>query len=392
MEMDWDKHKLFVLAMFTITLSSMSPVHVCVAKPSSWSHSIPIPHEHLHERHIVLAREVIDTRTATEFHAEAHPSRHFIGLSFEERLKTEEKSLFLLHVAAGHESRRQFVEDIGVKTFETLQFVKHNSFLIHTTHAHVQHIRASSDVVLWAGHVHRRHKISETVDENEPEHGATQITNTTSLRRRRAHEGRVLILTLLSSTSPADSVMVTQRLRVILNAKQGLSGPVHIRRIRDDRLRIVAAAEADLMMIAKVVADDASIVFIERRLKPKKLNRWTRGILQNGLVETADYDAANGNGLITGQHGLHGQGQVIGIGDSGIDTGHCFFSDSMQGIPFKAHKDNPTVNDFESDEATRRKVVQYVTFADNRDDRYGNDPHILEILLKRNGGLNRIIS
>ena len=31
--------------------------------------------------------------------------------------------------------------------------------------------------------------------------------------------------------------------------------------------------------------------------------------------------------------GLHGEGEVIGVGDSGLDTGHCFFEEATGGTP-----------------------------------------------------------
>jgi hypothetical protein len=53
--------------------------------------------------------------------------------------------------------------------------------------------------------------------------------------------------------------------------------------------------------------------------------------------------------------GLLGQGEVIGLADTGIDMNHCFFHDEDRPTPFNAV------------DPLHRKVVQYITFDDNSD-------------------------
>ena len=51
--------------------------------------------------------------------------------------------------------------------------------------------------------------------------------------------------------------------------------------------------------------------------------------------------------------GIHGEGEVVGIGDSGIDTGHCFF-EQVQGDTMAAQNYGPE----------HRKIVAYRAYAD----------------------------
>ena len=55
--------------------------------------------------------------------------------------------------------------------------------------------------------------------------------------------------------------------------------------------------------------------------------------------------------------GLHGEGQVVGIGDSGLDIGSCFFND-----PNNAY--GPIAKGVTQEKPNHRKVTQYVPFAD----------------------------
>lgn len=55
---------------------------------------------------------------------------------------------------------------------------------------------------------------------------------------------------------------------------------------------------------------------------------------------------------------------------------HCFFSDGAHSPPFVAFHNDATAADFPPDSLNRRKVVQYVTFADSSDDNEGHGTHV----------------
>lgn len=58
---------------------------------------------------------------------------------------------------------------------------------------------------------------------------------------------------------------------------------------------------------------------------------------------------------------LQGQGEIIGVADTGLDMYHCQFSED-HGMPVKASDWNNPITD-----TTKRKVVQYIKYADDLD-------------------------
>jgi len=62
--------------------------------------------------------------------------------------------------------------------------------------------------------------------------------------------------------------------------------------------------------------------------------------------------------------------QVIGIADTGLDTSSCFFADDETYGAITPIDKAGKVEDF------RRKVVQYVGFADDRDEKSGHGSHV----------------
>lgn len=57
-------------------------------------------------------------------------------------------------------------------------------------------------------------------------------------------------------------------------------------------------------------------------------------------------------------HHLSGENIILGIGDSGLDTYHCMFYDEECGTPFD------DIN------MKHRKIVEYVSFMDNKEESY----------------------
>lgn len=57
-------------------------------------------------------------------------------------------------------------------------------------------------------------------------------------------------------------------------------------------------------------------------------------------------------------HHLSGENIILGIGDSGLDTYHCMFYDEECSTPFD------DIN------MKHRKIVEYVSFMDNKEESY----------------------
>jgi subtilisin family serine protease len=87
----------------------------------------------------------------------------------------------------------------------------------------------------------------------------------------------------------------------------------------------------------------------------------------NGVSPTADYKAPDSH--LFWQAGLDGKGQIIGIGDSGIDMNSCYFRDPAN--PF-----NPSPDSKEWISPNHRKVVYYYGIADTTfRDQVGHGTH-----------------
>lgn len=67
--------------------------------------------------------------------------------------------------------------------------------------------------------------------------------------------------------------------------------------------------------------------------------------------------------------GLTGEGEVVGIGDTGIDYNNCFFYDPKRSVPFNRI------------DMSHRKIVGYYTHADNKDYRDGHGTHVAGIVV-----------
>lgn len=72
--------------------------------------------------------------------------------------------------------------------------------------------------------------------------------------------------------------------------------------------------------------------------------------------------------------GLDGDGEVIGVGDTGIDYNHCAFYDANGTVPFN-----------KVDMKSHRKIASYWTHADNKDVVNGHGTHVSSIAVANSG-------
>eukprot|EP01028_Stygiella_incarcerata_P006763 TRINITY_DN274_c0_g1_i1.p1 TRINITY_DN274_c0_g1~~TRINITY_DN274_c0_g1_i1.p1 ORF type:complete len:1021 (+),score=263.62 TRINITY_DN274_c0_g1_i1:180-3242(+) len=112
-------------------------------------------------------------------------------------------------------------------------------------------------------------------------------------------------------------------------------------------------------MVQKVVsfmAKRSETIFVSVRQNVYPLNYNGNWILQSGSFE---------KGRHVWSEGLTGEGEVIGLADTGIDDGHCFFRDLDHPFPY-----NKVNNE-------HRKIVYYLdSFADKDDTFRGHGTHV----------------
>eukprot|EP00760_Papus_ankaliazontas_P011172 PhM_4_TR14669/c0_g1_i3/m.35547 len=88
---------------------------------------------------------------------------------------------------------------------------------------------------------------------------------------------------------------------------------------------------------AEALSRSSCVSWIEPVVPHKIQNKYVRGIIQSGVVAHEPFSAA----------GLTGEGEVVGVSDTGIDADHCFFHDPDHKTPyFNYNKDH-------------RKIVRY---------------------------------
>lgn len=125
--------------------------------------------------------------------------------------------------------------------------------------------------------------------------------------------------------------------------------------------------------ITKSLAEQEMVEYIEASPKLKFLNQYARGVTQSG-----DYQVTP-----LANMGLDGTGQVIGVADTGLDMNVCFLSDSQAPTPFNTVTQN------------HRKLVTYITYADNGEnfdasqgssDPIGHGTHVSSTVAGRTSG------
>jgi hypothetical protein len=85
------------------------------------------------------------------------------------------------------------------------------------------------------------------------------------------------------------------------------------------------------------------------------------------LTQTADPNLVN---FPYTEAGLDGSGQVVGIGDTGIDELSCFFNQGDGSIISRSTTGSPYTD------LTRRKIVQYVSYMDGSESVSGHGTHV----------------
>jgi hypothetical protein len=116
-----------------------------------------------------------------------------------------------------------------------------------------------------------------------------------------------------------------------------------------------------ISLLSHLLTNHGSILDIRMRFPNYPFNLYNKGIVQNGTYsQTYPYQAK----------GLDGTGQIVGIGDTGIDELSCFFRNSDNSKVARSSYTSPTFD------LTKRKVIQYINYADSRDLGDGHGTHV----------------
>lgn len=129
---------------------------------------------------------------------------------------------------------------------------------------------------------------------------------------------------------------------------------VAIRSLESIHNENVALSRSQLcfLLLVKKLVHANNVARIMARKKMTTHNRNGKFIVQSGsLFGSTPFLTA----------GLNGTGQIVGIGDTGLDESHCLFSNT-DGSKVKRSKYSKPITDF-----SKRKVIQYVSYMDGKD-------------------------
>jgi len=115
-----------------------------------------------------------------------------------------------------------------------------------------------------------------------------------------------------------------------------------------------ASSSCTLSLLAALTSNE-EVCSVGHFIQPRLVNDNAQWITQSGVQDERPFWDA----------GLAGNGQVVAVSDSGLDTDNCYFWDSSPG----ELKDGTL-------QSSRRKVIQYVSFADAVSADYDHGTHV----------------
>ena len=232
---------------------------------------------------------------------------------------------WLIHLQGpiDHDLRVLVAGALGVGE-EALKYVPSNTLLVSSTCARIEGAKAWVPQILWAGHVLPHHKVSPDLHtlvlEDIPDPQRTRE------RRRLVLDSQEDAIDLAVELAPhahqhtkniavrwaewLGCEMAANRTQEGKPSKQWL-------RIASPRKLILRLHRQAASETLRFLVQQHETSWIEPRERFFLRNKWSQGIVQSGTAfRTPIFD-----------RGLRGEGQIIGIADTGIDMNLCFFQD-----------------------------------------------------------------
>jgi len=153
---------------------------------------------------------------------------------------------------------------------------------------------------------------------------------------------------------------------------------------------LVATCLQDLPAVLGWLAARPSVTWLSPRMASHIHNLYAASIIQGGGLPSSVGDPRSNPALRPiWRAGLDGSGQVIGCGDSGVDTDSCYFRDNAVDFRAGLRTDASGVQVFQS--AEHRKIALYVGLQDLADG-FGHGTHAAGTLLGSAYGTNPLVS
>ena len=115
------------------------------------------------------------------------------------------------------------------------------------------------------------------------------------------------------------------------------------------------------------IAKSNFVIRIEKYSEYRIMNDVAHAIIQGGSTDSSVHPIWD--------HGLYGEGEIVGVSDTGIDYDHAMFRDTSP--PKFDDPKNYDLNNLPSPDPSHRKIVHYWTYVDDHDlDSSGHGSHV----------------
>jgi subtilisin family serine protease len=340
---------------------------------------IRLANPELHGRKIILHTGIHDTETESELDLE------YLSDSDDEQLRQ-----IYVHVKAPVSGKIRKLIDEAFNSVSDIHYVPHNTFVMISNKKNVRKALKENEkvkeITLWVGAIHHSHKVEEE---------ATQCSN---------DDLEVEVL-LMATRGPVDTDKLCaewqQSMRKdIAKIDAKLAKSIKVTKISDKKVAVRSAKSKN----CRTVIDWLSSHYRSHMIQTRETFTITSDehfALEDDIRLLADVDplseeyrsillksAESGPigqpSLQTVQEmwkrGFDGTGEVVAVGDTGIDYYNCFFYDNTTEVPF-VNSNTKVIP-----QSKHRKIHSYYTYADNKDLYDGHGTHVSGSLAGNSNG------
>lgn len=274
-------------------------------------------------------------------------------------------------------SREEIESVIGVPLVD---YYPKNTFLVYIEREKAEAARSLPSVA-WVGPYRSHHKVHSSVDQLDPvsvkvtvtvnddgeseEDGFNKFLDEEDLMNERSAPLTELNVAVTRSLTGEELSQLASELSQLLHKQFAIHAEVTIP--GRSRLHIQFESESDLQRSVSFLSARPEIKYFTRQPIASLHNRWSFGLTQSGFDLIQYTSQGNAREVLGFQHHLRGDGEVVGISDTGVDVNSCFFYDPNfpNGPPYKEYRRfdaNTPITYSEPEDKRHRKIVQYVQF------------------------------
>lgn len=163
--------------------------------------------------------------------------------------------------------------------------------------------------------VRRRRDHREGPDPDGPTEGG--------VRKKRG----VVLVTLSSVNQSKAEEIAMQWHGTLSSSKNHLAGGVHMMSVRCNG---APPTDCDVDEVMSALGGEVYVIHAEEKPKYTTRNDWAAKIVQSSMA----FGPVSGTLPVVWAAGMRGEGQVVGVADTGLDLLSCFFIDPQSEVPF----------------------------------------------------------